>query len=197
MLGERQRGRHGKDQTHPKQMWARRASIVGSKYSLPASTQMGNTFEDQKKIKMSEHDCFHFLAKQYWKSCITVDGKTNHLSNSNYAKNMSVEHAWGSIMSCARKEEMKGQKKGEVKEDCSEWEWSRGAASRRHRPKRAITAAKEKVWVQVPRHSFKNHKSLLDKHILIMPNKEEGEMGGKKSFIKKTKQKWAIVIGLC
>lgn len=70
MLGQRQRGRHGKDQTHPKQTWARRASIVGNKYSLPARTQMGNTFGDRKNVRTR---LFPFLGKaacsySWWKN---------------------------------------------------------------------------------------------------------------------------------
>lgn len=58
---------------------------------------------------------------------------------------------WGSLMSRAGIEDMEGQK-GERSSGIAEsGSGGGGAASQRHCPKRAITAAPEKVQAQVPR----------------------------------------------
>lgn len=57
----------------------------------------------------------------FWRNCIgkavlQLIEKQTIWSTGSSAKNMSVEHVWDSLMSCTEKGEIRGQKKGGVKE---------------------------------------------------------------------------------
>lgn len=80
----------------------RGASIVGNKWGTRWKTKT-----------MSQQDGFHFLAQQYWKICVTVDGKTNHLSNRQFCKEHVCWTCLGFINELYRERRDEGAKKGD------------------------------------------------------------------------------------
>lgn len=192
MLGEKQGGWHGKDQTCSYLPSKANLRLKGQHLFPNILCQPEHKWGTLRKTEKSHNT----IVSISWQNRIGKDAlqlieKQTIWATRTCANNMSVEHAWGSWMSCTGKEEMKGQKKGSGQKVL---QWV-GVMARGCKPDTWPQKGNYSSYRGVSPDSFKNHKSLPDKHILIMPNKEEGEIGGKKRSSIKNKREMSNING--